>query len=169
MRLPRIVVAGLAGILLVAGPALAQNDAQKVGNGDWYFEEDADPFDDTKMTILFLPVEDESQRLGILGVGFRCDKNGLYLAVMHSYMGGSDNETIVTYRLGSAEPETTDARLGSDNTASFVEINPTDVAPLRADPRIAIRLIDPLDEEVNQESWDNIAGTAEALDMLHCL
>ncbi len=111
----------------------------------------------------------DSDATRISSVAFICEETGLLLLVNHSYMGGRDGQTALTYRIGDAEARTVDARLVGSNTGSSVSLEPAQLDALLVSPRLAVRLTDPLDGETRQVAWSDIAGTEEALPRLHCL
>jgi hypothetical protein len=141
--------------------------------GDWRVRENLDPFDDSSQTIIYLIAEDATSfSSGIRSFAIRCGIGGagLSLAVGHSYMGGDDNRMRVTYRLGSAEAKTVTGFLTSDNDVTIVNgLNAPEVAALLSSPRVAVRIVDLLDNDTSQENWADLEGTAEAIGFLHCL
>jgi len=138
--------------------------------GDWRVRENLDPFDDSSQTFIYLIPEDATSfSSGIRSFAIRCGIGGpgLSLYVGHSYMGGDDNRMRVTYRLGSAEAKTVTGFLTSDNDATIVnELNAPEVAALLSSPRVAVRVVDPLDGETRTETWTDLEGTGEALSFL---
>jgi len=140
--------------------------------GDWVVQESQDPFDDSKITLIALAVEDATTySSGIQNFAIRCGVGGpgLSLFVGHSYMGGDDGEMRLTYRLGDAPARTVTAYLTSDNEGTVHDpIEFIEVSALLSSPRVAVRIVDLLDNETHQENWANLEGTREALETLHC-
>ena len=140
--------------------------------GDWGVRETLDPFDDSRQTIIFLAAEGATDfSSGIRLFAIRCGIGGaglLSLAVMHSFMGGDEDDNVrLTYRLGDAEARTVNGRLVADSDGTILNgLNAPEVAALLSSPRVAVRVVDPLDGETRTETWTDLEGTGEALSFL---
>jgi hypothetical protein len=143
--------------------------------GDWQVRESLDPFDDSPRTIIYLAAEGATSfSSGIRLFAIRCGIGGpglLSLYVTHSFMGGDNDDNVrMTYRLGDAEARTVTGRLTADNDGTvFSGLNAPEVTALLSSPRVAVRIVDLLDNDTYQENWTDLEGTAEVLSLVHCL